>query len=467
MSRSKPVIEFDVAVIGAGQAGPALAMTLAGRGERVALIEGGLVGGSCVNHGCTPTKTLRKSARVAYLARRAGEFGIQTGKIEIDFEAAMARMQQRVDASRAGLEKSIAGQDGLSLLRGWGAFVGRAGDRFELSAGDQTLRAARVFLNTGTRAFVPPLPGIAEVPHLDNVSLLQMRERPRHLIIIGGSYIGLEMGQIFRRLGSEVTVIEAGPRVTGRENVAVSKALTEMLQAEGIRFHTGNKIERVEDFGPERSDAGVAVTVGGQRVEGSHLLVATGRSPNTERLNLAVVGVETDERGFVPTNGKLETNVPGIWALGDINKRGAFTHTSYQDGQIVLANLGGGARTADGRVSTYAMYTDPPLGRVGLSEAQAGESGRASLVANFQMKDVSRAKEESETPGLMQILVDQQSEEIVGASLLGFGCDEVIQVISNFMATGARYQVLRDALPIHPTVAEFLPFLLDKLEPLK
>jgi len=467
MSKSKPFIEFDVAVIGAGQAGPALAMTLAGRGEKVALIEGGLVGGSCVNHGCTPTKTLRKSARVAYLARRAGDFGIQVGKVEIDFAAAMARMQQRVDEARAGLEASITGQDGLTLLRGWGAFAGRAGDRFELSVGDQTLRAARVFLNTGTRAFVPPLPGIDDVPHLDNVSLLQLRERPRHLIIIGGSYIGLEMGQIFRRLDSEVTVIETGPRITGHENEAVSKALTEMLQAQGIHFHTGNEVERVEKWVQKSADAGIAVTVGGQRVEGSHLLVATGRSPNTERLNLAAVGVETDERNFVPTNGRLETNVPGIWALGDINKRGAFTHTSYQDGQIALANLKGGTRSADGRVSTYAMYTDPPLGRVGLSEAQARESGRATLVANIQMKHVSRAKEESETAGLMQILIDQQSEEIVGASLLGFGCDEVIQVISNFMATGARYQVLRDALPIHPTVAEFLPFLLDKVEPLK
>ena len=466
MSKSKPVMEFDVAVIGAGQAGPALAMTLAGRGEKVALIEGGLVGGSCVNYGCTPTKTLRKSARVAHLVRRAGDFGIQAGKVEIDFAAAMERMQQRVDESRAGLEASIAGQDGLTLLRGWGAFTGRAGDRFDLTVGDQALRSARVFLNTGTRASLPPLPGIDDVPHLDNVSLLQLRECPRHLIIIGGSYIGLEMGQIFRRLGSEVTVIEAGPRITGHENQAVSKALTEMLQEEGIRFHTGSEVERVERA-KKSSGAGIAVTVGGQRIEGSHLLIATGRSPNTGRLNLAAVGVETDERGFVPTDGKLQTNVPGVWAVGDINKRGAFTHTSYQDGQIVLANLTGGARSADGRVSTYAMYTDPPLGRVGLSEAQARESGRATLVTNFHMKDVSRAKEESETAGLMQILVDQQSEEIVGASLLGFGCDEVIQLISNFMATGARYQVLRDALPIHPTVAEFLPFLLDKVEPLE
>lgn len=456
-------MDFDVAVIGAGQAGPSLAMTLAARGEKVALIEGGLLGGSCVNHGCTPTKTLRKSARVAHMVRRAGDFGIQTGEVEIDFAAAMERMQQRVDASRAGLEKSIAGQERLTLLRGWGAFVSRDGDRFELSAGDQALRARRVIINTGTRAFIPPLPGIDEVPYLDNVSLLQLRELPRHLIVIGGSYIGLEMAQIFRRLGSEVTVIETGPRIAGHENQDISTALTELLQAEGICFHTGHEVEGVQ----KGSDAGVAVKVGGQRVEGSHLLVATGRSPNTERLNLAAVGVETDERGFVPTNGQLQTNVPGIWAVGDINKRGAFTHTSYQDGQIVLANLRGDPRSADGRVSSYAMYTDPPLGRVGLSAAQAKASGRATLVASVQMKDVSRAKEEGETSGLMQILVDQQTQEIVGASLLGFGCDEVIQVISIFVATGARYQVLRDALPIHPTVAEFLPFLLDKLEPLE
>lgn len=463
MSKRKPVIEFDVAVIGAGQAGPNLAMTLAGRGQKVALIEAGLVGGSCVNYGCTPTKTLRKSARVAYLARRAGDFGVRVGKVEIDFAAAMERMQQRVDESRAGLEASIAQQDKLTLLRGWGAFAGRVGDQFELTVGDQTIRAAQVFLNTGTRAFVPPIPGIKDVPHLDNVSLLALRELPRHLVIIGGSYIGLEMGQIFRRLGSEVTVIEAGTRITSRENEAVSKAITEMLCEEGIHIPTGNEIDRVE----KTSGTEIAVTLGGQRIEGSHLLVATGRSPNTERLNLAAVEVKTDERGFIPTDGQLQTNVPGIWAVGDINKRGAFTHTSYQDGQIVLANLQGGARSAYGRVSSYAMFTDPPLGRVGLSEAQARESGRATLVANFQMKNVSRAKEESETAGLMQLLVDPQSEKIVGASFLGFGCDEVIQVISTFMATGARYQVLRDALPIHPTVSEFLPFLLNQLKPLK
>ena len=462
MNTINPVVEYDIAVIGAGQAGPTLAMSLASHGEKVVLIEGGLVGGSCVNYGCTPTKTLRKSARVAHLLRNAAEFGVKAGPIDIDFAFAMARMQQRVDASRAGLEQAIAGQNGLTLLQGWGAFTGKSGDQFDLTVGEQALRARRVLINTGTRSFIPPLPGIDDVPHLDNVSLLQLQECPQHLIIIGGSYIGLEMGQIFRRLGSEVTVIEANPRITERENEAVSKAITEMLQAEGIRIHTGDAVEQIE----KRFGTGIAVKVGGQWVEGSHLLVATGRRPNTERLNLAAVGVEVDDRGFVPTNGKLETNISGIWAVGDINKRGAFTHTSFQDGQIVLENLTGGSRSADGRVSTYAMFTDPPLGRVGLSEAQARESGRPTMVSNFQMKDVGRAKEESETVGLMQILVDQQSEQIVGASLLGFGCDEVIHAISNFMATGARYQMLRDALPIHPTVAELLPTLLNKVEPL-
>jgi pyruvate/2-oxoglutarate dehydrogenase complex dihydrolipoamide dehydrogenase (E3) component len=462
MSKGKQALEFDVAVIGAGQAGPMLAMTLAGEGQKVALIEGGQVGGSCVNYGCTPTKTLRKSARVAYLARRAGDFGVQVGAVKVDFAAAMDRMQKVVDDSRGGLEKAIGKTDNLTLLRGWASFIGKSGEHFELRVDGQTVRADRVFLNTGTSAFIPPMPGIDDVPHLDNVSLLALRECPRHLVIIGGSYIGLEMGQIFRRLGSDVTVIEADERITGRENEAVSKALTEMLEAEGIRFHAGDKIEAVEKAGD-----GIAVSVGGQRIEGSHLLVATGRTPNTKRLELDAVGVKTDERGFVPTNGKLETNVPGIWAVGDINKRGAFTHTSYQDGEIVVANLQGGSRTADGRVSTYAMYTDPPLGRVGLSEVEARKSGRATLVVNQPMKEVSRAKEEGETRGMMQLLVDQESEQIVGATLLGFGCDEVVQVISNFMATGARYQVLQQALPIHPTIAEFFPTMLGKLKPLK
>ena len=456
------VLEVDAAVIGTGQAAPSLAVALAQRGEKVALVEGALLGGSCVNSGCTPTKTLRKSARVAHLARHAAQFGVRVGAVEVDFAGAMERMQAVVDASRNDLQQWIEGTPNLTLIRGWGAFTGRLDGWFDLVAGDRPLRAKRIYLNTGTRAFIPPIRGIDGVTALDNVSLLKLRTLPPHLVILGGSYIGLEMGQIFRRLGSEVTVIEPGPRITSREDADVSEAITAMLRDEGVKVLVGQPVDRVEAAGP-----GVAVHVGQARIEGSHLLVATGRLPNTQRLHLDLAGVETDERGFVPTNGRLETNVPGIWALGDINKRGAFTHTSYQDYQIVLANHDGGSRTADGRVATYAMYTDPPLGRVGLTEAEARKSGRAMLVVNWPMKRVSRAREESETTGSIKLLVDAQDERIVGATVLGLNGDEVIQVVSNFMATGASYRVLQEALPIHPTVAEFLPFVLGKLQPLQ
>ena len=462
-------IEFDAALVGTGQAAPALAVALAKRGERVALIEGALVGGSCVNVGCTPTKTLRKSARVAYLARRAAEFGVHVGKVEVDFAAAMQRMQDFVDGARSGLESWIANEPNITLFRAWGSFAGRSASGFDLMAGEQPVHADRVYLNTGTRAFIPPIPGIADVPYLDNVSLLRLRSLPRHLLILGGSYIGLEMGQIFRRLGSEVTVVETDQRITSREDPEVSACIASFLAAEGVSVLAGEPVVRVE-----RSGDGVALQVGERRIEGSHLLVATGRLPNTERLKLEAVGVKTDERGFVPTNAQLETNVPGVWALGDINKRGAFTHTSYQDHEIVLANRIAAQdgsrearqRSADDRIMAYAMFTDPPLGRVGQSEAEARKSGKRILMATFDMKHVSRAKEESETTGLIQLLVDADTERFVGATVLGINGDEIIQVISNFMAAGASWRVMKDALPIHPTVTEFLPTILAKLKPL-
>jgi pyruvate/2-oxoglutarate dehydrogenase complex dihydrolipoamide dehydrogenase (E3) component len=454
-------IQADAAIIGSGQAAPALAVALAERGEQVVLIEAVRLGGTCVNVGCTPTKTLRKSARVAHMARRASEFGVHVGAVEVDFAAAMNRMQDRVDQARGGLESWVGGQRNITVLQAVGRFAGRSGDGFDLLAGARPVHAKRVFLNTGTRAFIPPIPGIADVPFLDNVSLLQLRARPRHLVIIGGSYIGLEMGQIFRRLGSEVTVVETGPRITSREDPAVSACITGFLREEGVRLVMGQGVDRVERAGDD-----VVVVVGGERVAGSHLLVATGRIPNTDRLELARVGVETDARGYVPTNGRLETNVPGIWALGDINKRGAFTHTSYHDHEIVLANLTGGDRSADHRNTAYAMFTDPPLGRVGMSEAEARASGKRVLAAHFDMKNVSRAKEEGETTGLVQLLVDADTERFLGAAIVGINADEIIQVISNFMATGASYRVLKEALPVHPTVTEFLPTILGKLKPL-
>jgi pyruvate/2-oxoglutarate dehydrogenase complex dihydrolipoamide dehydrogenase (E3) component len=454
-------MDFDAAIIGAGQAGPALAVALAQRGEKVALVEAQQLGGTCVNNGCTPTKTLRKSARVAHMARRGAEFGVQVGDVKIDFAAAMNRMQDRVDTARSGLEAWVGGTKGLTLIREWGSFVGGGQGAFDLKAGNQAIRAKRVYLNTGTRPFVPPIPGLADVPHLTNESLLKLRTCPKHLVVIGGSYIGLEMGQIFRRLGAQVTVIETAPRITAREDEDITTSIASFLESESVRIVAGKPVTKVE-----RAGDGVAVLVGDERVEGSHVLVATGRLPNTEKLNLQSVGVETDARGFVPTNGKLETNVPGIWALGDINKRGAFTHTSYHDHEIVLANHEGGDRTADTRNMCYAMFTDPPFARVGMAESEARDSGKRVLMAKFDMKNVSRAKEESETAGLIKLLVDAETDRFLGFAMVGISADEILHVFTNYMAAGGTAKVMKEALPAHPTVAEFFPTILGKLKPL-
>jgi pyruvate/2-oxoglutarate dehydrogenase complex dihydrolipoamide dehydrogenase (E3) component len=455
-------MNFDAAIIGAGQAGPALAIALAGRGEQVALIEAQHLGGTCVNDGCTPTKTLRKSARVAHLARRAAEFGVNVGEVKVDFAAAMNRMQDRVETSRAGLESWVSHTKGVTLIREWGSFTGGQAGAFDIAAGSRSIQAKRVYLNTGTRPFVPPIPGLADVAHLTNESLLKLRTLPNHLVVIGGSYIGLEMGQIFRRLGSEVTVIETAPRITAREDEDVTTAIAAFLEKEGVKIIAGKAVSKVE-----RSGDGIAVLVGDERIEGSHVLVATGRLPNTEKLNLKAVGVEADARGFVPTNARLETNVPGIWALGDINKRGAFTHTSYHDHEIVLANHDGGNRSADDRAMCYAMFTDPPFARVGLSEAEARASGKRVLMAKFDMKNVSRAKDESETAGLIKVLVDAETDRFLGFTMVGISADEILHVFTNYMAAGGTAKVMKEALPAHPTVAEFFPTILGKLKPLQ
>jgi pyruvate/2-oxoglutarate dehydrogenase complex dihydrolipoamide dehydrogenase (E3) component len=454
-------LEVDAVIIGSGQAAPALCVALAERGEKVALVEAVQLGGTCVNNGCTPTKTLRKSARVAYLARRAAEFGVHTGEVRVDFAAAMNRMQDRVDTARAGLESWVGGAKNATVIRGWGSFAGGRESAFDVQAGDTAIRAKRVYLNTGTRPFIPPIPGLAEVPYLDNVSLLKLRTLPKHLIVIGGSYIGLEMGQIFRRLGSDVTVIETSPRITAREDEDITASISGFLEKEGLRIITGQPVTKVE-----RNGEGVAVAVRAERIEGSHVLVATGRLPNTDKLNLSAVGVETDSRGYVPTNGRLETNVKGIWALGDINKRGAFTHTSYHDHEIVLANHDGGQRSADDRNMCYSMFTDPPFARVGMSETEARASGKRVLMAKFEMKNVSRAKEESETAGLIKLLVDAETDRFLGFAMVGISADEILHVFTNYMAAGGTARTMKEALPGHPTVAEFFPTILGKLKPL-
>ena len=461
---------FDAIIIGTGQAAPALAVALAQGGERVAVIEAGLVGGSCVNVGCTPTKTLRKSARVAHMARTARDYGVDVGAVNVDFPAAMARMRQRVDASRAGLEGWLASAPNVRLYRAWGSLAGRDGTDFLVRAGTDLLRARRIYLNTGTRPFVPPIPGLGDLPYLDNTSLLKLTALPEHLIIIGGSYIGLEMGQIFRRLGARVTVVETGERIAAREDPEVSAAITAFLEREGIDILSGAAIESAAPSG-DGAGSGIRLKLaGGRELAGSHVLVATGRLPNSDKLNLDSVGLATDGRGFIKTDGELRTAVEGIWALGDINGRGAFTHTSYDDHEIALAQQRGSAwRDADERILAYAMFTDPPLGRVGitLDEARRRVRGGASILyAQWAMKDVSRAKEEGETEGLITVIVDAASERFLGACFLGITGDEIVQVISTFMATGASWRVLQQALPVHPTVTEFLPTILGRLKPL-
>lgn len=454
---------FDTIVIGAGQAGPFLAARLVAQGRKVALVESRDLGGTCVNRGCTPTKTLRKSARVAHLARHAAEFGVELGPVHVDFEVAMQRMQRRVDESRAGLESWLGGLAGLTIFKAHGRLAGREDGDFLVEAGARMLRAPRVMLNTGTRPFVPLVPGLSENPYLDNESLLKLRVLPRKLVIIGGGYISLEMGQIFRRLGSKVAIIEAGPRLTAREDVDVSAAVADMLRAEGIDLHVGMAVSRVL---PGETEGGACVQMAdGRIIGGSHLLVATGRVPNTEDLGLASVGLKANARGYLATNDRLETDVPGIWALGDINQRGAFTHTSYHDHDIVAENLGGGQRSADARTGIYAMFTDPPLAHVGLYEVDAMRlvvQGRRITQAVHAMKDVSRAKEESETQGLIKLLIDEDSGHFLGATMLGIGSDEVIQAIGLVIASKGTWRQVRDALPVHPTVTEFLPTIIDR-----
>lgn len=463
---------FDSIIIGSGQAAPSLAVGLAKRGHRVALIEADRLGGTCVNTGCTPTKTLRKSARVAHIARRAADFGVMTGPVEVDFPAAMARMRERVDTARAGLTGWLTRTRGVEVIHGWGRLEGfDEGGRFIVRAGDGKITADRVFLNTGTRAFLPPVPGIAEVPALDNARLLALTERPEHLIVVGGSYIGLEMAQIFRRLGSEVTVLHRADRVAEREDTDVSGIIAGFLRDEGVTLRLNADLASVG-----KNMRGVLATLkDGTEIAGSHILFATGRVPNTDRLNLDAVGLETDARGYVPTDAGLRTKVPGLWALGDVNRRGAFTHTSYHDHEIVLAALDGLADLhqwagADLRPTTYAMFTDPPLGRVGLNRTEAlalRAEGRNILISDMNMADISRAKEEGETTGLIRIIVDGDSEKILGATVFGITGDEIIAVLSNFMATGASYRVMQQALPVHPTVAELLPTILAGLKPLE
>lgn len=454
---------FDAIIIGAGQAGPSLAARLTAAGKTVALIERKLVGGTCVNTGCMPTKAMVASAYAAHLARRGAEYGVMTGQVSIDFAKVMARKDKvRFDA-RKGNEDWLEGMEGLTFLRGHARFESPT----EIRVDDALLSSQQIFLNVGGRAVVPDFPGVTDVPHFNNVSMMDLTALPKHLVVIGGSYIGLEFAQMFRRFGSEVTVIEKGPRLIAREDPDVSDAVRDILEREGIAIRTGAECIR---FFKSGDDVGVGVdcTAGAPEIIGSHILLATGRRPNTDDLGLDKAGVATDKRGYITVDERLETSVPGIFAMGDCNGRGAFTHTSYNDFEIVAANLlDNEKRKVSERIQTYALYIDPPLGRAGMSETEARKTGRKLLIGTRPMTRVGRAKEKGETLGFMKVIADAETKEILGASLLGTGCDEAVQSILDVMYAGKPYTTITHAVHIHPTVSELIPTVFGDMQPVE
>ncbi|MBL8595755.1 MAG: FAD-containing oxidoreductase [Devosia sp.] len=453
MSRS-----FDAVVIGGGQAGPFLAARLAAAGQRVALIERRHMGGTCVNDGCQPTKTLVASARVAWLARRAGDFGVTTGPVSVDMAAVKARKEKVVLASRQGLDDWMEATEGLAVLRGSAAFV--SPNAVEVN-GEQ-LEGRQFFLNTGARPVVPDW--AEDVPYLTNTSILELDTLPKHLLIVGGSYIGLEFAQMYRRFGAEVTVLARSGRLAAKEDEDVSTTIREILEGEGIRV-----ITNAGCMAAVRHGDGVAVRYAGgsEAVEGSHLLLAVGRVPNVEDLALEKAGVALDEEGYIAVDDKLRTNQPHIYALGDVNGRGAFTHTSYNDFEIVSQNLLDGAdRKVSERVPAYGLYIDPPLGRAGMSEAEVRASGRPALVAIRPMTRVSRANERAENLGFMKVFADAETRQILGVALLGIEGDEVMQSLLEAMAAGVDVDTIIRTMHVHPTVSELVPTLLADLKPL-
>ncbi|MBU8816739.1 mercuric reductase [Mycobacterium sp. SWH-M5] len=452
---------FDAIVIGAGQAGPPLAGRLTAAGQTVAVIERKFVGGTCVNTGCIPTKTLVASAHAAHLARRGAEYGVGTGDITVDMAKVKARKDKIMLDDRHGVESWIEGMDGATLIRGHARFV----DPHTVEVDGERLSAERVFINVGGRAVTPDFPGLDGIDYLTNTGILELDSVPEHLVIIGGSYIALEFAQMYRRFGAEVTVVEKGPRLTAREDEDVSAAIKDILEAEGITVvldATGIRFSK-HDNGFE-----VIPRDGAEPIAGTHLLLAVGRKPNTDDLGLDNAGVETDQRGYIVVDDQLRTNVEHIWAMGDCNGKGAFTHTSYNDFEIVAANLlDDDPRRVSDRVPTYALYIDPPLGRAGMTADQVRASGRKALVGKRPMTRVGRAVEKGETQGFMKVVVDAETQEILGAAILGVGGDEVVHAILDIMTAKEPYTAISRTMHIHPTVSELVPTMLQDLKPLR
>ncbi|HUI73140.1 MAG TPA: FAD-containing oxidoreductase [Spirochaetia bacterium] len=454
---------YDAIIIGTGQAGPSLAARLANAGMKVAIIERKSFGGTCVNTGCIPTKTLVASAEAAYVARRGADFGITVpGDIRVDMKKVKARKDAVSAQSRTGVETWLKTMERCTVYEGHA----RLESSRQVRVADDLFSADRIFINTGGRALVPDMPGLDSVGYLTNSSMMDVDLLPRHLAIVGGSYVSLEFAQMYRRFGSEVTVIEKGPRLAGREDQDISDAIKDILIAEGVNVRLGAECMSVAH---DKGDVLVRVSCnnGAPEVRASHLLLAVGRRPNTDDLGLERAGVEVDQRGYITVDDQLRTNVPGIWALGDCNGRGAFTHTSYNDFEIVAANLlDGQSRSVSDRIPAYAMYIDPPLGRAGLTEAEIRSRGIPALMAKRPMTRVARAVEKGRAQGFMKVLVHAETKRILGAALLGIGGDEAIHEILDVMYAGVPYTVLQRAMHIHPTVSELIPTMLGELAPL-
>jgi pyruvate/2-oxoglutarate dehydrogenase complex dihydrolipoamide dehydrogenase (E3) component len=456
--------KHDAIVIGTGQSGPALARRLVASGQKVAVIERKYFGGTCVNTGCTPTKTLVASAYAAFVARRAGEYGVTIGgPVSVDMRVVKARKDAIAGASRQGVERSLKTLEGCTVYEGHARFIGEK----KVAVNGVELGADRIFINVGGRASIPPISGLDQVPYFTNSSMIDVDFLPPHLIILGGSYIGLEFAQVYRRFGSEVTVIELAPRLIAHEDEDVSLAVADFLKEEGIDVRVDSKVVNVKRQG---NSIAVKVESAGKisEVVGTHMLVAIGRRPNTDDLGLDKAGIATDSHGYIRVDDQLRTNVPGIWAMGDCNGRGAFTHTSWNDFEIVAANIFENEhRGVSDRITAYALYTDPPLGRVGMTEEEVRKTGKPALISTIAMEDVSRAYEKGETKGFMKILADRDSKQILGASLLGLAGDEVIHCIIDLMYAKAPYTVMQRAMHIHPTISEFIPTMIGELKPLQ
>ncbi|WP_109126542.1 FAD-containing oxidoreductase [Dyella sp. C11] len=453
--------QFDAVVIGAGQAGPSLAQRLGQAGRKVALVERKLMGGTCVNTGCIPTKAMVASAYVAHSGRRAADYGVHAGDVSVDMASVWKRTRGISEKSRSNVENWVAGMPNVTLFRGHARFE----SPHTLRIGDELIDAENIFLNVGGRAVAPDFPGANVVPYLTNVGILDLQELPQHLVIVGGSYIGLEFGQMFRRFGAEVTIVERNHRLLPREDPDVSAAVVDILQREGITLHLG--AECIELQGGAGKVCVIAECAEPRmEVHGTHLLMAVGRQPNTDDLGLDKAGVEMDDHGYVVVDDQCRTNVEGIWAMGDCNGRGAFTHTSYNDYEIVAANvLDNEPRRISDRIPAYALYIDPPLARIGLTEHEALQHGYDVQVGVRPMTRVGRAIERGETLGFMKVLVDRQSERLLGAAILGASGDEAIHCLLDVMYADAPFRTVTHAVHIHPTVSELLPTTLQDLHP--